>query len=270
MNRTVDEETLIVWTGIPVNRGSTGACWVAIGGREQSAVGKRNDEGAGNEYIIYNELVGYRLAAAVDLPVPDSFVHSPPDAAAFFVQLNFARNGARPPPINPPKFVTDFPELAACIVAFDVLIVNTDRHAQNLARVARGDGERVYLFDHSHSLFGGRGHEPGPERLTEREDWLGCDGQVGNRHRLLQHLTSSSDLQTAISRVQSIEDDLIKSVVMECRGHGLSKENAELAESVLMERRDGLGAIVAANRDKFTGIEQWELFDAAERETEDE
>lgn len=254
-----DSSPLFLWTGVPIGRGVSGACWIAIAGNPRAAIGKRNGAQNASRYTIFNELIAYRVAQRLQLPMPDGFVHKPADAEPFFVQLNFNPETDLPPPVDPAWMVKERAALAARILLFDVFIVNTDRHAGNLAVVRRREGESdVYVYDHSHALLGGGSHDPGPDRLR-KDKWLGCDGSVGNLHCLLRLVNSSDQIEAAIPAIEAIPDSLIDAAALEARSCGMTSADSELVVSALQRRRDGIRELIAENRAQFRAITQWGL-----------
>jgi hypothetical protein len=257
----IPSDSLIIWTGIPTDRrGASESCWVSIGGGQKAAIGKRNNAANGNGHVLYNELICFRIAQELELPIADSFVHKGRGEAPFFVQLNFNSSGDMPPAVDAAAFVAAQPQVSAQVVAFDILVINTDRHAGNLAYLKRPDGdERVFVFDHSHALFGGAGHQPGTPRLKRGPNWLGCDGAIGNRHCLLPHLTDAVALDEELERIQELKDSAIGSAVSEARRWGLEKADCNVVRATLEKRRDAIRKLVAANHASFPGIIQWSL-----------
>ena len=190
----------------------------------------------------------------------DGFVHSSRGQQPFFVQVNFNQAGDMPPAVDPAAFVAAQPAIAAQLVAFDILVINTDRHAGNLGYLKRpGEDDRVFVFDHSHALFGGAAHQPGPARLKRGPNWLGCDGAIGNRHCLLDHLTDAVALDQELRRIEKLTDSVIGKAVSEARRWDLGKADCNAVRSTLEKRRDSMRKIVAANHASFPRIVQWAL-----------
>jgi len=254
-------DALVIWTGLPTDQqGASESCWVAIAGNERAAIGKRNNPSNGNAYIVCNEIIAYRVAQQVGLPMPDGFVHRPAGAPPFFVQLNFNPQGDRPPPVNAQSLASQIPDLAALLVIFDSLILNTDRHSGNVMhRQVSQHSHQVYVFDHSHALFGGRGHAPGSDRLKRSSNWLGCDGVIGNRQCLLPWVADAVLVDAAVAKIQAIPDAVFHTAVLEARSCGLSEQDGELVNETLRERRDGMATLVLENRQLFRNISQWAL-----------
>lgn len=252
---------LIILTKTPVGVGVSGACWASVGGVNKSAIWKQADA-VRNPHLLDNELVSYHLATELDLPVPDSFPHVVPKGPPVFMQLNFNGNAPLPPPLTPPMCaaaVKEHPTLTALVVAFDIFIMNTDRHGGNLAYRPAATGNPLFvLYDHGHAVFGAPGHDPAPKRFA-RTEWLACDGKPGNRHCLLDHLENANALEAAVSKIQGIGDARLKQIVQIPRGFGMAADDANRLLTALQKRRDRLGTIIHKNRAEFTKITQWPL-----------
>ena len=250
----IPSDSLIIWTGVPVGGGASDSCWVSIGGGGKAAIGKRNNAANGNGYIVYNELVCYRLARELGLPIADGLVHVVPGQDPFFVQLNFNSAGDMPPGVDPVAFAKAQPQVAAQVVAFDIFVINTDRHAGNLTYLKRPGGEeRVFVFDHSHALFGGKGHQPGPPRLTRGPNWLGCDGAIGNAHCLLPNLSDAVVLDQELGRIQQLPDRAIGEAVSEARLRGLKASDCNVLRTTLLKRRDSISQDCGGESSFFSG-----------------
>jgi len=230
-----------------------------MGKNQHAALWKRSHP-VNNPHLLSNELVCYRIAKELGLPVPDSFPLPVVGELPVFVQMSFTGNGPLTPPVTPDQCaaaVAEHPLLTAKIVAFDILVMNTDRHAGNLAfRSAKTGADLLVIFDHGHAVFGAPGQEPAPKRF-KRVDWLGCDGNPGSRHCLLDHIEDSNVLDAALSSTRTLTDDVLKQALQTARGFGLSTEESNRAYDALSRRRDRLHDVVAKNRKEFKKITQW-------------
>jgi hypothetical protein len=212
--------------------------------------------------MMANELICHAIARELGLPVPDSFPYRILGQLPVFLQLNFNGNGPLLPPVTPQQCdvaVAEEPIMTARIVAFDSLIMNTDRHAENLAFRSKKPGPpMLVIYDHGHALFGAGGLSLAKTKFR-RIDWLGCDGKPPARHCLLDHLHDSNALVDAIAKIENLGDEVIRDAVLNARAYGLSVHDAGLVSDALRRRKDKIRSIVGKNRKEFTGIAQWPL-----------
>ena len=212
--------------------------------------------------MMANELICHAIAKELQLPVPESFGYRIPGQAPVFLQLNFNGNGPLLPPLTPPECVAavaEEPIMTARIVAFDALVMNTDRHGENLAFRPRKPGpDMLVIYDHGHALFSAGGISVAKTKF-HRIDWLGCDGNPPVRHCLLDHLQDANAVVDAVTQIEGLDDEIVKNAVLEARAYGLSVHDAGLVSDVLRRRRDKIRSIVGKNRKEFKGIVQWPL-----------
>jgi hypothetical protein len=142
--RIVTASKYKVWAwGGPVGLGATGSVFVGM-----SAVAKMATPAA--PYIVGNELVCNMIARALLLPCPPGALLQK-NGDTYFCSLDFNTAGHALPPISPSTVVGALPELSWGVVLFDVLIMNADRHPQNISyNTTTGE---LTLFDHSHAFM---------------------------------------------------------------------------------------------------------------------
>jgi hypothetical protein len=212
--------------------------------------------------MMANELICHAIAKELGLPVPDRFPHRISGKPPVFLQLNFNANGPLLPPVTAQQCdvaVAEEPVTTARIVLFDSLVMNTDRHGENLAfRSKKAGSPLLVIYDHGHALFGAGGLSLAKTKF-KRIDWLGCDGNPPFRHCLLDHLRDSNALVEAITKIESLGDETITNAVLNARAYGLSVHDAGLVSDALRRRKDKIRSIVGKNRKQFTGITQWPL-----------
>jgi hypothetical protein len=109
-----------VWAwGPPVGIGATGACYVGVAGVANKAT-------AAEPFIVANEIFCNSI-------------------------LDFNLAGQALPPVTASTIVAAFPRLSWGIILFDMLVMNGDRHGQNIAHDTAT--QKVQIFDHSHAFL---------------------------------------------------------------------------------------------------------------------
>ena len=108
-----------------MNIGATGACYVGVAGVAKKAT---NAE----PYIVANEVFCNAIARNLLLPCPPGATLDK-GGEPYFFSLDFNLAGQALPPVVPSAIVAAFPRLSWGIILFDMLIMNGDRHAQNIA-----------------------------------------------------------------------------------------------------------------------------------------
>jgi hypothetical protein len=203
-------------------------------------------------YVVANELICGNLARLLLLPVPPGFIIDH-NAAPHYVSLNFNLAGEDLPPADPAAVVTNLPDLACGIVAFDAWVLNTDRHTQNIAYDTTTN--RVQIFDHSHAFFVGGGRT----RLEASVTQLGLGG-----HCLAVRLRSLDGLRPWCRRIGSVPDYYISSLVAPACEVGLPSEDRDFCATFLMQRRDRLATLLKDNQATFPQVQPhlWDAFDA--------
>jgi hypothetical protein len=226
---------------------------------EIRGVAKTNDQGP---FTIANEIIAARLGRALGLPVPDGVVaeHS---GKQYYLSLDVSKEGKTLPPIVPPDFVSACPRLAAGAVIFDIWIANSDRHASNVSFDDAFTPPRPSFFDHGHALLGGDGNG-GPHRLAAAESDLGCTGRPpmnGNRHVLIDLVSSAADLREWIDRVAELPDFQIDDACQEAHDLGVLPAGGSLdaVRNWLQDRKARVAELVSNNQAEFSAITQWDL-----------
>ena len=186
--------------------------------------------------IVANELVCSLLARAILLPTPPGFLVDR-SGEPWFVSLDFTIAGEKLPPVNPSRVLADHPRLACGILMFDVWVLNSDRHAKNLAHDTTTGA--VAVFDHSLALLPRT--VPADEFFSARE---GVHGLV--RHCLADHIRDGSFFREWQERIEALPDFYVHDALQSATSCGYSVEEANLIERFLLERRGALSELSAA------------------------
>lgn len=216
---------------------------------------------SGSPYCVPNEFIVAEIGHFLRLPIPPSGITYGDGGLVLFSGLDFNFDKLQLPHIVPDLCWAALPELCTGVVLFDIFIVNSDRHDENLAvdNVARPTAMRV--FDHDQALLGGG--DPtiaGVERLNKLTNRLGVTaGPVsrGNPHCLLDEVDTDKHFEGWIRRIEAIPEWFLSEVCSEARACGLSKTEATAVSDFLVSRRNGFREILNSNKTLFTGIVNW-------------
>lgn len=212
-------------------------------------------------YCVANEYLASRLAVRVGITVPPgTLVHSDKAGEVGWVTLSY---GDPLPPANPGSVVADLPSMSAGLVVFDIFIINTDRHARNVAY--RPSQKRLEVFDHSHALFG-----PKQGKVSERID--GARGKLavtgatigGNRQCLMDYVSKPEEL---LGWAEKLTKELHEAFLIEaCRevheaDLGPTKSECDEVAEFLLSRREHLNEVILGEKAEFKAIDadQWGL-----------
>jgi hypothetical protein len=247
----------IIAFGQQLGIGVAGSQYVSV-----SAVAKCNSPAA--LYCIPNELICAEIGRFLCLPIPPAGIVHAPQAAApdWFASFDFNLTGTALPPVDPSRCATELPDLATGVLLFDMLVANCDRHRGNLSVDFTSQPPEMNIFDHSHALFGFAGGQ-GRQRLVDLRERMGVSGGShtrGNRHCLLDMLTTDAYFGKWLDRVSRLPDFLIQEVCGQAIGLGVTVEESQGAVDFVRYRRDNLKSIIDDNRREFRGIQQWSLF----------
>lgn len=233
--------------------------------------------GGSGPFTVVNELVAYRIAVALGLPVPPGALihvpaaHMPPLATGSaadgvaWLALSFQPRLISKPPIDPAIALAEHPTLCPGVLAFDLLLANTDRHSGNLGLengpVLPVNGlpqSRLEIFDHSHALIGD-GQPTVKDRLAIMRGKFVVDGLTvgGNRHCLLHVLDDLAQLRSWTARVRlTVTDRVIEAACEEgtMLGSPLTASEALELSVWLKERRDTLDELLNDGRANLPSI----------------
>jgi len=190
------------------------------------------------DYVVANEFICARVGLALGLPVPPGVIAQTTDGKAAYVSLRFGKLTERPPHVMPADLVADHPRVAAGIVLFDSLILNTDRHAGNLA-YSRAGNLPVNIFDHSHALLGPAKGD-GPERVQLMQD------QPGFATCLTKHVVERSHFEGWLVRIEGLADELCHDIVDQAHAGGALPlaDDIQAAKALLINRKKKLRALL--------------------------
>ena len=247
----------VVSLGRQVGIGIAGSQFVTL-----QAVAKVNGPNA--HYCIPNELICGVIGRFLGLPVPPSAVIEAPGAPTplLFASLDFNLTGNALPPVDTADCFARLPDLSTGLLLFDALVANCDRHRANFAVDQLATPARMNVFDHSHALFGYAAGQ-GRSRLAELRDRLGMSGGTrtgGNRHCLIEVVSTDAHFGKWLDRISALPDFFIEETCKEPVGQGIAEEEANAAIEFLRYRRDHLRDIIDGGRHEFTAIQQWSLF----------
>lgn len=230
-----------VWHyGSPVGQGVMGSIHVGIAGIAKAATPNL-------PFVVANELICYNLARAILLPIPPGFIINR-DNAPNYASLNFNLGGASLPPADPEIVVRDSSYIASGILAYDVWVVNTDRHEANLAYDQLQN--KVEIFDHSHAFFHGPDALAAKARLLQHKNGLGID-----RHCLAREIVDPVSIEQWIKRIESVPDFYIKDVIKAATDVGLPNDDEQFCADFLCGRRHKLRDLVRDNQSAFPKIQ---------------
>src|SRR5579863_7688920 len=211
-----------------------------------SAVAKCNSPAV--PYYLPNEHLCGELGRFLRLPIPPCALLLAPDrdVTQWFASLDFNYAGNALPPVVPERVVQHLPDLSTGLVLFDALIGNCDRHPGNLAVDVLTRPTRLFIFDHSHALFGymPSGAEQRLEGLRDRLAISAGSRTGGNPHCLLRVLSEDTYFDKWMVRIQQLPDYLIDELCEDAVSLGASTAEANSASNFLKHRRDAMRDII--------------------------
>jgi hypothetical protein len=214
-----------------------------------------------DNYTVLNEYICGKIAQLLHLPVPP-FMLVRDGQDTWFASAGFTTMGQMLPPIDPKQVAQDVPHIATGVVLFDVLVVNADRHAGNLAYVQAT--KQLHVFDHSHALFRERPRGEGLSWLRSCTDKLGitvADGAV-NRQCLMDYLGAATSIAQWSDRMVRLDDGALSEVFEEARELGLATSEADEALQFLLRRKVRIQELVTRHQFEFKGMLQGGLGNA--------
>lgn len=226
-------------------------------------VAKTNDM---SEFTIANELICARIGQTIGLPVPSGVVAEDAAKRVYYISLDVSFEGKALPPVIPTEFAKEEPQLAAGVVAFDILIANGDRNRGNLSRDPAFPIPRVAVFDHGHALLGTGPLLKGEDRLKAAQDHLGCvadsSGLAVNSSILLDQDLDTSELEGWIGRIKEVPNYVFEDICREVASMpnmNFWNSTADLVVSWLLERRDKLDQLIWDNQEALPKV-HWSLW----------
>jgi hypothetical protein len=224
-----------VWAwGAPLGQGATGSVYVGL-----SAVAKKATAGA--PHIVGNELACNIIARMLLLPCPPGALLQK-NGDVYFCSLDFNTAGHALPPIDPAVVVGELPELSWGVTLFDVLIMNSDRHRQNISFDTTT--KEVTIFDHSHAFMTPNGDVDAT--LGANKGHLAIGG-----HCLAAELNTWNGFAAWIDKVKLLPDYCLEGAVDAACKIGIPQGKKVPIYDFLRARRDALDAIVTNNKASF-------------------
>jgi hypothetical protein len=224
-----------VWGwGASVGQGATSSVYVGM-----SAIAKKAT--AATPYIVGNELVCNIIARMLLLPCPPGALLQK-NGDVYFCSLDFNTAGQALPPITPSTVVSDLPELSWGITLFDVLIMNSDRHRQNISYNAQT--KEVTIFDHSHAFM-----KPGGDidaTLNGNKDKPALGG-----HCLAAELNTWNGFASWIEKIKILPNYCLEGAVDAGCKVGIPQGKKTTICDFMRARRDSIDTIITKNKAVF-------------------
>lgn len=224
----------VIALGNPLGIGVTGARHLVT-----QAVGKAAS--TNEPFIVANELIANGIARILLLPCPPGALMDA-GGQTYYVSLDFNLSGLSLPPAPVGTIVSSNPTLAWGIILFDVLIMNGDRHGQNISYDTSTGVTQI--FDHSHALLGTRGDVG--MRMATCENNLAIGG-----HCLAQLIHTRTGLSEWLEKISKIPDYFIDELVGHAVSCGFPAASACNFSDFLLRRRDKIPDLVQKNPSSF-------------------
>jgi hypothetical protein len=225
--------------GSPVGDGVSASVHVGI-----AAIAKKPNAAEPN--IVINELACNLIARALFLPCPPGVLLEL-GGDTHFCSMNFNLAGQALPPTPVHTVLAEQPELCWGVMLFDVLMMNTDRHNQNLSY--NRQTKKIQIFDHSRAFL----------PLKTDIDTVIRDnaGKLGLAAHCLQAEISSMDgIGLWCDRVKALPDYAIEESMTAICEVGFPCDKVEIASDFLKSRRDEIHNIVTSNSGQFPKVPQ--------------
>jgi hypothetical protein len=159
-----------------------------------------------------------------------------------FCSLDFNTAGQALPPINPSAIVGALPDLAWGITLFGVLVMNDDRHANNISYNAQT--REITIFDHSHAFMRPSGDVD--QTLATNAGQLAIGG-----HCLAAELNTWNGFAMWTARVKALPDYYLEGAVDAGCNVGIPQGKKVVIYDFLRARRDSIDLIVTNNKAAF-------------------
>lgn len=216
-----------------------------------------------NPFLVANEWIASSVGQFLRLGIPPFALLRRGHERVLFASLHFGRDAA-PDDIDPAKCWAALPEECTGTLLFDILIGNSDRHDGNLKVDDPEVPNRLFVYDHDHSLFGAM---PGDElkRLESLEGRLGVTGgsvSHGNRNILLDVVNTKAHFEQWLKDIEAMPDTFLRRMCREVIGFGITAAQADAVCDFLIARKNSISELIFDNRHEFRRIPQaeWGLF----------
>ena len=204
-----------------------------------SAVAKKAT--AAQPHIVGNELVCNIIARMLLLPCPPGALLEK-NGEVYFCSLDFNMAGQALPPITPSAVVATLPALSWGITLFDVLVMNDDRHPQNISHNTQTN--QVTIFDHSHAFMKPSGDIDGILNGNRNQPAIGG-------HCLAAELNTWNGFSTWTARVKALPDYCLEGAIEAGCEVGIPHGKKVTIYDFMRARRDGIDTIVRNNKAIF-------------------
>lgn len=191
-------------------------------------------------HCVYNEHVATKLAQTLHLPVADGVLTSTGDGPAF-ASLEIASPGLSLPDMlesQRARAANLYPNEAAALVAFDILIGNNDRGRNLKASLTTPHMKIFKAFDHSHCLLTIEENPKDSLRRLDNEDL------IVTHHPFYGHVRHNL-LEDWISRIEAVDAIYFRECcLMGKTFRAVTDELQRKLFDVLIKRKLSLKAIV--------------------------
>lgn len=204
-------------------------------------------------YCVANEWICGELGRFLRLPIPPfCIIECGKPVEFWFASLDASTSGETLPPADFGRCASKLPSFATGMMLFDIFIMNPDRHQQNFSVDYKAiPAPKPLLFDHGHALFGHVAGE-GVKRLRTQQDTLGLDGSP---HGIMPVLTTDNFMGAWMKKITAIPNFFIQGVCNEAQKMGISKNEASVAASTLLFRRDNLLTILRQHKNDMAALQ---------------
>ena len=213
-------------------------------------------------YVMVHEWIAANIAQFLQLPIaPFGLFKRTDRRTLMFGSVSFDGD-IKPRFAKPMECWREHPLLSTGIVAFEILIANSDRHCGNLKVDNPAKPKVIYVFDHDRCLLGTEKGK-GVQRLKDLRGRLGISrGAVsgGNAHCLLDAMDTSNHFPLWLERIHDMPKSFLINVCEKADGLGASKIMLEEIVDFLVDRKDNMGGIIFNHRNAFPNIHDWPLY----------
>jgi hypothetical protein len=224
-----------VWAwGSPTKLGATDSCHVGIAGVAKKAT-------PATPYIVANEIFCNSIAKILLLPCPPGATLDK-SGEPYFFSLDFNLAGMALPPVSAAAIVALDPRLSWGIILFDMLVMNGDRHGQNIAHDTAT--QKVQIFDHSHAFLRPQGDIAATLAANEGNLCIGS-------HCLAPEINTFDGFDIWNERIKQIPDYFIEGLVEACSLVGLPDAHKNACTDFMKKRRYELEDILNKNLASF-------------------
>lgn len=199
--------------------------------------------------VVVNEYLANRLALALGVPVPVGDIWMDGEGDPHWVVAAVRDRGVDLPPPTDTSLLRVPEELRAMMVCFDTLILNDDRHAENVLVSPAG---KAWLIDHDQSLFceSPRDGRVAFIRARRQQRWSDS-GALWRAAR-----PSHAAIHAAASKMRLLAVDVVSEASDYLRGRRLmTLEDRGALLAVLTWRRDNLLRLVDRRAVRYTEVE---------------